>query len=89
MVDFDTAYLKADTIDAVEHISEELFTRYLGLDFTIVRKTEGGNAVWFLIHDKDVFQAIEFQEFILLEILRDYLWPKKIYNIVFVFEEKK
>lgn len=87
MISFDTSYLKKDVLDALEYISEQFFERYPGLDFTIIRKTE--NAIWFLVHDREVFLTLEFQDFVLFEMLRDYLWPKKIFNIVFVFQEKK
>lgn len=89
LLSFDSSYLKKEVLEAIEYISEQLFEKYSGLDFTIVRKTEGGNAIWFVIHDRNIFQTNEFQEFFIFDILRDYLWPKKIYNIVFIFDEKK
>jgi hypothetical protein len=89
MVSFDTSYVRKDILESLEYVSEQLFEKYPGLDFTIQRRTEVANAFWVLIHDRDVFQTPEFQEFILLSLMRDYLWPKKVYSIVFVFEEKK
>ena len=81
-----SSYFKKDVVDAVDYLSEQLFDKYSGLNFTIKYREVTGKAVWFLIHDKEVFLSQDFQNFIYLEINRNYLWPKKIYNIIFVYE---
>lgn len=84
----DTSYTKKDVVTALEYVSDQLFEKYPMLDFTIQRNRDETNAIWFLIHDKNIFQTLEFQEFVLMDITRDYLWSKKIYNIIFIFAEK-
>ena len=84
----DTSYIKKDVVTALEYISDQLFEKYPMLDFTIQRNRDDTNAIWFLVHDRNIFQTSEFQEFVLLDIMRDYLWSNKIYNILFIFAEK-
>lgn len=87
-VRFDKTYVKKDIISAIDYITEDLMAKYSGLDFTIERRTENGNAFFFIIHDKQVFRTPDFENYF-IDILRSYLWPKNILNITFICEEKK
>jgi len=80
--------VKQSVLDAVDYVGQFLLERYPGLDFTIVQKDEP-TSVWFLIHDKEVFQTHDFQQCVFEDILRDYLWPRKILNIIFVYDIKR
>jgi len=88
-LNFNKAYLKQEIVTAVETISQKLLETFPMLDFTIDRYRDESNAIWFVIHDRNVFMTIEFQEYITLNLMRDYLWPKKIFNILFIFQEKE
>lgn len=83
---FDTSLLRKDVLDSIDYISNILLEKYPGIDFTIIKKTDP-NSIWFLIHDKHLFLTNEFQEFILIDLCQQYLWAKKIFNIIFVFQE--
>lgn len=83
---FDTSFLRKDLLESIDYVTNVLLEKYSGIDFTIIKKIDP-NSIWFLIHDKHLFQTTEFQEFILIDICQQYLWPKKIFNIIFVFQE--
>lgn len=85
---FDKTYVKKNILEAIDFITNDLMEKYEGLDFTIERRTENGNAFFFIVHDRQVFLQADFLQY-MMDTMRHYLWPKGILNIAFICEEKK
>jgi len=81
------AYLSKVVTEARDYVAEQLMEKYPSINFTIKYNLFNSNTLAFVVHDSDVFFNNTFQQWAFIELPRDYLFPKKILNIIFMYEK--
>ncbi len=89
-MDFNIDYstMSKQIIESLDYIYDTLMQDYPNANFTIKKNYFNSNALAIVVHDSDIFYNPKFQNWAFLQLPQEYLYPKRIFNIVFIYEKQ-